>query len=329
MASLILPNRLLFNIIVNPSVNMTALHIFLFGRFHVEYEKQSLISLEARKAQELFCYLLLYPNRPHFREVLADLLWRDVSAIQPKSYLRKALWQLQSALESQAETVNIPLLLIEPDWIQLNPEASFWLDTIIFERAFATVQNVPGRELTPQHAQVLKKAVNLYAGDLLEGWYADWCLYERERFRYMYLAMLDKLMNYCVAHQDYETGIVYGLQALRYDPAREHTHRQLIRLKYLAGYRTEALRQYERCVTMLAKELNVKPAQRTVALCEQIRADGLNTSDSTSSQINPAIDSSLSEILNRLQHLEDTLANLHCQIQQDIQAVKRIINGRQ
>jgi len=40
----------------------------------------------------------------------------------------------------------------------------------------------------------LQEAVRLSYADLLEGWYQDWCLYERERLQNIYLLILDKLM---------------------------------------------------------------------------------------------------------------------------------------
>jgi hypothetical protein len=89
----------------------------------------------------------------------------------------------------------------------------------------------------------------------------------------MYLSMLDKLLDYCEAQSEPEAGLMYGQQILRYDRARERTHRRMMRLHYLAGDRTSALRQYHSCVQALAEELDVGPAKSTVALYNQIRAD--------------------------------------------------------
>jgi len=46
-----------------------------------------------------------------------------------------------------------------------------------------------------------------------------------------------------------------------------------MRLLYLAGDRTGALRQFERCRNALSDELGVAPGQRIRALYERIRAD--------------------------------------------------------
>lgn len=92
----------------------------------------------------------------------------------------------------------------------------------------------------------------------------------------MYLVMLDKLMEFCEAQQQYETGLAYGSRILRHDPARERTHRRLMRLHCMSGDRTSALRQYQHCVVALEEELGVRPARPTEALYEQIRADRLD-----------------------------------------------------
>jgi DNA-binding SARP family transcriptional activator len=165
--------------------------------------------------------------------------------------------------------------LVEPDWIQLNPEADLWLDVAVFEEAFLRCQHLSGAELETQDVRILEDAVDLYRGGLQESWYQDWYLLQRERFQHMYLIILDKLMDHCEAHQRYEAGLAYGTRILLCEKARERTHRRLMRLQYLSGDRTAALRQYEHCVRVLGAELEVGPAQRTIGLYDQIRTDRL------------------------------------------------------
>src|SRR5215213_10214574 len=98
---------------------MPTLDVSLFGKFSVRYNDKALDCMEVQKAQELFCYLLLHPDHPHPRESLAGMLWGESSTSQSKKYLRQALWQLQSALNSQTELNLACLLQVEPDWICL------------------------------------------------------------------------------------------------------------------------------------------------------------------------------------------------------------------
>ena len=154
---------------------MNNLQIFLFGKFRVQFDRQTVTGLDTGKTQELLCYLLLHRNRPHPREVLADLLWEDRLPHQAKRYLRKTLWQIQATLDHEAESLTCRMFLNEPGWVQLNPEADLWLDVATFEEAFTLVQGILGRELDADRAQALQAAVDLYRGELLEGCYWDWC----------------------------------------------------------------------------------------------------------------------------------------------------------
>jgi DNA-binding SARP family transcriptional activator len=141
----------------------------------------------------------------------------------------------------------------------------------------------------------------------------------------MYLAMLDKLMCYCEAHHTYEAGISYGMQILRYDRARERTHRRLMALYYRAGDRVAALRQYERCVAVLNEELNATPAKSTVTLYQQILADQFDDASVAVSHVHlapSARTTAFARAVARLKQVSAQLDTLQRQVQRDIQALE-------
>ena len=308
---------------------MAKLRIQLFGKFSVRRNERVLEGFDARKIQELFCYLLLHRDHSLPRETLASILWPETTTTQSKKNLRQALWQLQSALGSQNEPANDRLLLVDPDWVQLNSEADLWLDVAEFEQVFKLVQKTPGQEIDSTTAQLLHETVQLYQGPLLEGWYQDWCLLERERLQSMYLAMLDKLMSFTEAQYDYETGLLFGMRIMCYDRARERTHRRMMRLYYLLGDRAEALRQYERCAAALDEELGIRPSKSTQALIKQIQADQLDEPSPTPIQVDtpPEVPApQLLEILGRLAQVQRSLTELQNQVQQSIQMVETALH---
>jgi DNA-binding SARP family transcriptional activator len=160
----------------------------------------------------------------------------------------------------------------------------------------------------------------------LETWYQDWCIYERERLQLTYLGMLEKLMEYCEAHQRYAEGLAYGQHILRHDPARECTHRQLMRLYSLAGDRTGALHQFERCASALAKEFNLRPAQETVALCEEIRADRVLAGNQPHSPVEgtAAIEPSY-DLHQQLVDIQMCLFKFQNQVQQELASIRQAL----
>lgn len=295
---------------------MSTLHIRLFGKFSVTSDEKRVVGLESCKVQELLSYLLLHPQRPHFRETLAGMLWGESTTAQSKKYLRQTLWSLQHALGSAAGTCGAGLLVADAEWVQVNPEADFRLDVSAFERLVALTRPRETAPLDDEGARALCAAAELYEGDLLEGWYQDWCLNKREQLQNLLLSLLDRLMTYCEGSRRYEDGLAYGARILGIDRARERTHRRMMLLRYLAGDRTGALRQFERCAAALNEELDVRPSHLTSALCEQIRADKLEVELSAralgAEAVSPPV--SLPGILNRLKVLQDMLTDLQRQI---------------
>lgn len=294
---------------------MTELSIQLFGKPTIQVDGFRINGFDSRRNQELLAYLLVYRDASHTRERLAEMLWQASSTSQSKKYLRQALWQLQQLLPIAR------LIEAEPDWIRITPDSPYWLDVAEFEGAFADAQGIPGQQLSETVAAQLDRAAALYRGDLLEGWYSDWCLYERERLQNMWLAMLDKLMSYCEVTVQYEAGIAYGTRVLRIDRARERTHRQLMRLAYLAGDRTGALRQYERCIQALEEELNVQPGRLTEELHQQILNDDVGIAHPLDSH------QPIASTTNRLNQLRGVLAQLHDHISEDLEAVDHALTS--
>jgi DNA-binding SARP family transcriptional activator len=236
---------------------------------------------------------------------------------------------LQSWLESQQPGVQAAIFTTDPEWIHVELQPQVWIDVKEFETAFSAVRETPGQQMNAEQAQQLQQAVQLYRSDLLEGWYSDWCIYERERLQTMYLAMLERLIGYCEAQQEYETGVLYGLQVLRYDRARESTHRRLMRLYALAGDRTAALRQYQSCVSALGEELGVEPAASTITLYQLICADRFDESTMAPParrRPDPLVDASWLAAIERLRQLQHSLTGLNGQIEQCVQAFEQAIS---
>lgn len=293
----------------------------LFGKFTAHQDAELLKGLEASKDQELLSYLLLHRDRPHSREALAALLWGDTSTEKSKKYLRQALWHLHAALNSDNENSS-GVLLVENDWLSLNPRSNLWTDVADFEHAFSDAEGIAGRQLDAQKAQALREAVSLYSDDLLPGYYQDWILFERERLQNMYLLMLDKLIVYLQFQGEYEVAQGYGATILRYDPARERTHRQLMYLYSLGGDRTSALRQFERCALALKQELGVKPERKTVELYERIKSDQMGHNESPDSVLSVPQPPMSSDVLTRLKQLQAIVSGVQRRIQRDIKAVE-------
>ena len=306
------------------------LYVRLFGTLDIRCGDDEFGGCTSRKSRELFVYLLLHRDRPHAREKLASLLWDDhYSTVQSRKYLRNALWQLRSTLSDRPELAESRLLHVEPDWIQLNSVSTLQMDVETFEAAYAAVEGISGERLAKPEAGELGRALDLYQNDLLESWYQEWCLCERERLLQMYLIMLDKMMAYCEAHRQFEKGLRYGREVLRRYRARESTHRRMMRLYYLGGDRSSALRQYEQCVTVLRDELDVEPSQRTTSLYELLRTDELEASSAArKEQTGREEQAVMEEALRTLRTCQTNLKEIQHRLERTTETVETLIRRR-
>lgn len=293
----------------------------LFGSFEASLHSKPVKHLPGR-VQELFCYLLLHRDVRQPRERLAGVLWSNRSTSRSKKHLRQTLWQLQAELASVQKCLPARLLAIEDDWICLR-SAGIWLDVAIFERAFTMLGGGSVTRLPDAAFELLQEAAGMYRGDLLQGFYQDWCRSERDRLQSMYLSLLERLMSECEARRRYELGLTYGYAALRCDPAYESIHQRMMRLHYLAGNRAGALRQYDRCVKALKQELGIAPTAQTVHLCGQIRADSMDGfypsgAAPAGSPAAPLVD----EALGRIEQIRNMLREVENELRQKTQAAE-------
>jgi DNA-binding SARP family transcriptional activator len=308
----------------------------LFGKFNAHQDDRALDCFPSAKAKELFCYLLLHRDRPHPRETLATLFWGECSPEQTRKYLRQTLWQLQHALHGICVGNCLDVLRVDKGTVLLDSGSDLWLDVNEFEQAFVPAKGIAGEKMDEACACALRNAVSLYEGNLLEGWYQDWCLYHRERLENTYLSMLDKLMAYCELQEEYEAGISYGERLLMQDRARERTYCRLMRMRYFAGDRAGALREFQRCEVALKEELSVAPAKQTVELRQQICADLLSKQLDTASVNNHIAGplqtarrtESASSVFRGLHRLRSVLLKMQHRVELDIQEVNSILDSQ-
>jgi DNA-binding SARP family transcriptional activator len=300
---------------------MVEFHACYLGKFGIQRNGQSLEGSVTPKAQELLSYLVLDRRQPHSRDALSELLWDNHPPEKSRKYLRQALWRVQSALSASGTQDPSPLM-VDSRWIRFDPAVEVWVDVEEFEGVYNRVSGLGARELSRADFDLIQRTVALYQGNFLDGWYQDWCLVERERYQRIYIMMLDKLVQYCEVHEDFDAGLVYASEILRFDRAHERAHRQMIRLYLLAGDRTQALRQFERCQDALREELGVGPSERTTQLHEQIRADTYQAPAFRGrAEIEPD-SAGLKGMLNRLEAYAEILDNMRAQVRRDIVAIE-------
>ncbi|HEX2028745.1 MAG TPA: bacterial transcriptional activator domain-containing protein [Nitriliruptorales bacterium] len=252
---------------------MEVVRFWLFGVFRAASGGGQVLRAGSHKAQELLALLLLSPSASLSRDTVTEQLWPEADPAASRKAMRQALWHAHQSFDT-AEGDDERLVVADEEQLGINPARRAWVDVDAYRAAVAPSEGTPADQLDANLLEDLTFGMQLYRQPLLEGWYEDWCIIERERLADLHMTALEKLS---IAHElrgEHELAARWARELLIHEPAHERTHRRLMRLYYLTGDRTRALRQYQRCCSLLQDELGVKPAGRTEALAQTIRADG-------------------------------------------------------
>ncbi|MFO7635669.1 MAG: bacterial transcriptional activator domain-containing protein, partial [Caldilinea sp.] len=233
---------------------MTNLRIQLFGGFSITLnDKEVLPGRRTSRTALLLAFLLLKRNRRQSREQLAYMFWTDSSDMQARTNLRSVL----ASLRKQAPALA-PYLQDDDAYLCWRTGQSQEFDVDAFESALqqaALLEDADDAVLVT----VLEKAVSLYAGELLPGYYEDWVLAERMRLHMAYLDALIWLVDLLEKSGHLHKAIRYAEMLLQADRLRETSHLLLMRLCAAAGDRARALAIYADCARLLVEELGVEP----------------------------------------------------------------------
>ena len=298
------------------------LRIHLFGAVRVEEDDRPDALRLTPVTQGLLAYLLLNPNQPQPRDVLAELFWGSYSQEQARNCLNTALWRLRRVLEPGRAPGDSPYLISNHQGdVAFNAQSQHWLDLTEFQIQVRRVLDHPAQAVSGADVEACCQALRLYTGDLLEGRYDEWAIRQRERIRLMYLSTLAWLVSYYREQGAYDKSLGYARSILEMDPLREEIHREVMRLCLQCGQRAQALRQFEVCQAVLHQELGIAPMEETAALYHAIlNSEGQITIPVTGAEVETG---SLQAVLYQFQLARKALD----QAQEQFRTALRVLEG--
>ncbi len=248
------------------------LKLYVLGPPRVELNDVA-VHIRRRKALALLVYLAV-TGRIHSRDALATLFYPNRGQSRARTYFRRDLGALNTQLKG--------------DWLEADNEtvgfsqnAEVWTDMAQFRHNLAACNDLDKayEDSLPDCFPPLITASELYADHFLAGFslpdcpeFDEWQFFESENLRQELAAALRRLAAILIAQEQYERALPFARRLLKLDPLHEPAQRQLMVLYAHAGQQAAALRQYQKCVALLDKELGLAPAEETTKLYEDIKA---------------------------------------------------------
>src|SRR6266568_718303 len=266
----------------------TRWRIELLGELRAIQGGRVISRFRSQKTGALLAYLAYHGRRAHQREALIELLWPGRDPAASRDGLSTELSWLRHQLEpplvksselrvespadadpSKLSTLNSPLstvIVADRASVRLSHDA-ITTDVAEFQAALQAAKQAGS---SAEQTEYLAQAVQLYAGELLPGYFDDWVLQERQWLAERYFEALSQLLAHLERASEFERALDYARQGVTADPLREEAHRDLIRLLAAVGQPAAALRQYQELERLLKEQLDTSPESATRALVREI-----------------------------------------------------------
>ncbi|HEV2580596.1 MAG TPA: DUF6788 family protein, partial [Ktedonobacteraceae bacterium] len=227
-------------------------------------------ALQHQRVRSLLTCLISSPGRKLGREQAIELLWPDLDFETASHRLDKAVHSLRQVFEpGRTRPATSDLLLTEHSTLQLAEQAQLWIDADAFDAllAQARASNDPGKT-----EQLLEEALLLYGGEYVpDEREQDAAQARRESLQRSWIGLMLELADLRIAREAFPAAIDTLDHLLAIDPTSEAAVQRLVLLLSQTGRRAEALRIYQRFVSLLKQEYRMAPLPETRALYEAAR----------------------------------------------------------
>lgn len=248
------------------------LAVRLLGPFEVELAGRPVGSWRSHKAALLLQYLLLQTGRRARREALIEAIWPASGAKSGRNNLNVAVYQLREMF--RAIDPERAVIVYQQGAYRFDPGLMVWCDVDEFLRAVRDGRVAHDSGATREALDVLGRADVLYRGRLLDGDLScEWFHPLQDRFHQEHCDVLERIGSILLGQGEAGEAVAVGERLLTEDPCRETGHQLLMRAYAARNQPHLVVRQFQRCVALLRRELAVSPAQATIDLIGQLVPD--------------------------------------------------------
>jgi DNA-binding SARP family transcriptional activator len=248
---------------------------YFFGPFCVTLDGQLLGGPNWRrnKARTLLKWFLLNPGNLFSVKQLSKLLWPDASDKVAVSNLHVTLHYLRYTLEPDLAPGS------PSTFIRRNRHNYYWFDlNDVWWTDLFDVQYLSTHAKEAERGGDLSRAISLsyqlvsyYSLEFLpEDIYEDIFSTYRRQHDYVYIQLLEHLMDLCMQSGQLDNALSFALHLLSLDPYSEVAMKTMVQIHLHQGNTTGALRQLDDFQTSMKRDLGLAPGKELLALRDEI-----------------------------------------------------------
>ncbi len=239
-------------------------HIEMMGTFRVTGNGREFAVQGSKRAASLLAFVAFMAGRPVGRDELTEAIWPNDDPEAARARLRTALSTLRKILHTSSQP---DILLSDRQSVALNADCCT-TDVSIYH----SVLRHCGRAVdTAELESLLRKARDLYTGDLLPQFDEAWITIERQSLLTKHSEVLNQLSKLCTDRGANEEAAEFSRQQIAIDPLNEEAHLNLMALYVSLDMPVMAIKQYQQLEQLLSDHLQTRPSRKSKELYDQLR----------------------------------------------------------
>jgi DNA-binding SARP family transcriptional activator len=237
-----------------------------------------------KKSKILLAYLMSDPEKIHTKDKIMDMFFGDAPPDKADMVYHSAVYNIRTALKIYDIKVDKPkrskdktydynpqYILYEDKTLRLNPDFYYNAVNIEFEKLF-------GKSKLPSISKEEKitysiKAVEMYKGDFMPGYYDGWCEELRVKYKNMFINLNEELIQLLETNARYDEAVKYSELLLKEDRLNDSAHLSIINSYSKLGNINMAKNRYELMLKIYDEELGEQPTAKTLKLIKSILED--------------------------------------------------------
>ncbi len=205
--------------------------------------------------RDLFFFLLAHPEGAT-KEDIGEAFWPEADRDTIKLRFKNTIYRLRRAVGK--DTISF----IE-DSYRFNRAVDYDYDVETFQ---LELENSRKAIETDEQIDHLRAGLAVYHGQYLPKIDQEWVEVEREKFHLEFLTAALRLIDLYIRTGKYSSALNLANRALEEDSYNESLHRSAMIAYSALDDRPAVARQFEKCRSILKKELNLDPSPQTVKL---------------------------------------------------------------
>lgn len=229
-----------------------------FGGFEVRNAKGLLVRWPTRKTEELFAYLLCYPNQEADKWQLVDALWPDMDVERAVHNLHNTVYRLKKLLKEHEIGLDVG-----------KTGQGYQLETFLTSYDLLEFQGyLPALSDAQEDISRLDSLCTMYRGHLFERKDYLWKHRLEEEYSKRFMSMAQYLSRLSLARKDWESAEQRLSAYLTLYPFDENMNLQLMKVYVSSGKRDRMTRHYSDFENRYCREFGIAPPREMMELAE-------------------------------------------------------------